>query len=90
MWKGGLVWLSAPPNKVLDLWANLDLFLDPNYSTLTSQNQHWIFLWNVYTLGLKLGGNLVFFGFLGQLILFWQFWPKFSPILIKKGQFRHL
>ena len=40
MWKGGLVWLSLTFNKVLDLWANLDLLLDPDYAALTSQNQH--------------------------------------------------
>ena len=40
MWKSGLVWLSRSLDKVLDIWANLDLLLDPNYAALTGQNQH--------------------------------------------------
>ena len=41
MQKSGLVWLSRPLDKVLNLWANLDLLLDPNYAALIGQNQHY-------------------------------------------------
>ena len=40
MWKSCHVWLSMSLEKVLDLWANLDLLLDPNYAALTGQNQY--------------------------------------------------
>ena len=74
-------------DKVLDLWANLDQLLDPDYAALTSLDQHLDILWNIHTLGLKLGRNLVFFGFLGQLIWFWPFWPKLVQFWSKWDNF---